>query len=55
MEVWDFGVTPLFPDQQLVQEHLWKTQVQTNATLEEMESQQGVYQAHGENHRKMVV
>lgn len=27
------------------QEHLWKTQVQTNATLEEMESQQGVYQA----------
>jgi hypothetical protein len=28
------------------QEHLWKTQVQTNATLEEMESQQGVYQAH---------
>eukprot|EP00435_Cladocopium_sp_Y103_P061967 s305_g23.t1 len=27
------------------QDHLWRTQVQTNATLEEMESQQGVYQA----------
>ena len=29
----------------LSQEHLWRTQVQTNTTLEEIESQQGVYQA----------
>ena len=39
------GWFPAAAPEQERQEHLWKTQMQTESTLEDMETQRGVYQA----------